>query len=114
MCACVTGCKKKGKKKEGKHEQHARSALEGVGCTHCDCFTVKQLRSRLALFTEDGSQASAPHGAGPAAAEAEHRLHSRGSQLDLADELGMGLSLSQSSVASSVALEPDLEALSPV
>ncbi len=92
--------------------QHARSALEGAGCAHCDRFSVKQLRSRLALFTEDGSQASAPRGAGPAAAEAEHRLHSWGSQLNLADELGTGLSLSQSSVASSVALEPNLEATS--
>ncbi len=55
-----------------------------------------------------------PRGAGPAAAEAERRLHSWGSQLDLADDLGTGLSLSQSSVASSVVLEPDLEARSPV
>ncbi len=47
--------------------QHARSALEGAGCAHCDRFTVKQLRSRLAMFTEDGGQASAPRGAGPAA-----------------------------------------------
>ncbi len=144
VCACVTGRKKKEKKRKesmsersfkrcvppceryitpsDSHElcvtclgaQHARSALEGAGCAHCDRFTVKQLCSRLALFTEDGSQASAPRGAGPAAAEAERRLHSWGSQLDLADELGTGLSLSQSSVASSVALEPDLEARSPV
>ncbi len=88
--------------------------LEGASCAHCDRFSVKQLRSRLALFTEDGSQASAPRGAGPAAAEAERRLHSWGSQLDLADELGTGLSLSQPSVASSVALQPNLEAQSPV
>ncbi len=37
-------------------------------CAHCDrC---------LALFTEDGSQTSAPRNAGPTAAEAERRLHS--------------------------------------
>lgn len=84
--------------------QHAWSALEGAGCAHCDSFTVKQLQSRLALFAEDRSQASVPCGAGPAAAEAELCLHLWGSQLDLANELGAGLSLSQSSVA----LEPNL------
>ncbi|KAK2892441.1 hypothetical protein Q8A67_012429 [Cirrhinus molitorella] len=88
--------------------------LWGASCAHCDTFTVKQLRSHLALFMEDGSQASLPRGGGPVAVEAEHHLHSWGSQLDLADELGTGLSFSQSSIASLVALEPNPEALFPV
>lgn len=54
----------------------------------------------LALFKGVGNQVSAP-----SSAKAERRLHSWGL-------LGIGLSLSQS-VASSVALEPNLEACSP-
>lgn len=52
---------------------------------------------------------SALRGAGPAAAEAECYLHSWSLQLNLADELGKALALSQSSIASSVALDPNLE-----
>ncbi len=55
--------------------QDAQSAFEGAGCAHCDRFTEKQQCSRLALFTEDRNQVSAPRGAGPAAAKAECRLH---------------------------------------
>lgn len=57
---------------------------------------------------------SALRGAGPAAAEAECYLHSWSLQLNLADELGKALALSQSSIASSVALDPNLEAWSPM
>lgn len=68
----------------------------------------------MALFKGDRSQESAPRCAGPAAAEAERHLHSWGLQLDLADELGKALALSQSSIVSSVALDPNLEAWSPM
>lgn len=88
---------------------HEGSALKGAACVHCDSFTVKQLCSHLALFGENGSQESAPRGAGPTAAETQRHLHLWGSQLDLADKLGMGLFLSQSSVASSAALEMILQ-----
>ncbi len=72
--------------------QHVRLTLEGADCLHCDRFMVKQLLSHMALFTEDGSQASAPRGAELAAADAERHLHSWGSQLDLANQLGAGFS----------------------
>lgn len=48
--------------------EHAQSALEGQG-QPCDHFTVRKLRSHLALFMGDGSQASASHCSGPAAAK---------------------------------------------
>lgn len=88
---------------------HEGSALKGAGCVHCYSFTVKQLCSRLALFGENDNQESAPHGAGPTAAETQRHLHLWDSQLDLADKLGVGLFLSQSSVASYVALEMILQ-----
>ncbi|KAL0153407.1 hypothetical protein M9458_051326, partial [Cirrhinus mrigala] len=43
-------------------------------------------------------QPSTPRGSGPAAAEARRKLSSWGSQVDLADKLDKGLSLSRSSV----------------
>ncbi len=46
---------------------------------------------------------SVPHGAGPASAEAERQLHSWGSQLDLAEGMETGESLSSSSPARSTA-----------
>lgn len=93
--------------------KHARSALEGASCAHCDALTVKKLCSRLALFFGDEIQASAPRSAGPATAEAVCCLHTWGLQLDLAEELGSGLSLSQSYVASSNALPPNSKAHLP-
>ncbi len=57
-------------------------------------FPLWTLRSRLAFFRED-AQASVPQGSGPAAAEAQHRLQSWGSQMDLSagEETGAALSL---------------------
>lgn len=71
---------------------------------------MKKLCSCLALVSGDKIQASAPHSAGPATAEAECCLHTWGLQLDLAEELESGLFLSQSYVASSDALAPNSEA----
>ncbi len=82
--------------------KHAESALEGAGCPHCERLPLRTLRSRRALF-EEGVFASALHGAGPASAEAERQLHSWGSQLDLAEGMETGGSLSLSSPARSTA-----------
>ncbi|KAI2646068.1 Transposon Ty3-G Gag-Pol polyprotein [Labeo rohita] len=62
--------------------EHAASALDGADCPHCE--RLPPLRSRKALF-EEGAFTSVPRGSGPASAEAERRLHSWGSQLDLAE-----------------------------
>ncbi len=80
--------------------KHAESALEGAGCPHCERLTLRTLRSQRTLF-EEGVFASAPQGAGPASAEAERRLHSWVSQLDLAEGMETGGSLSLSSPARS-------------
>ncbi len=55
--------------------KHAESALEEAGCPHCERLPLRTLHSRRTLF-EEGVFASAPHGAGPASAEAERQLHS--------------------------------------
>ncbi len=75
--------------------KHAESALEGAGCPHCERLPLRTLRSQRALF-EEGAFASVPRGAGPASAEAELQLHSWGSQLDLAEGMETGGSLSPS------------------
>lgn len=81
--------------------QHAQSALEGPGCAHCERLPACTLRSRLALF-EEGGRARVPRGSGPASAEAERRLHSWGSQLDLAEGLeSVSLPSSAASILSS-------------
>lgn len=74
--------------------EHAQPSLEGAVCVHCERLTLRVLRSRRALF-EEGAAASVPRGSGPAAAEARRRLHSWGSQMDLAEggETGSALSL---------------------
>ncbi len=74
-------------------EEHAQSALESASCKHCDMFPLRTLRSRLAFFHED-AQARAPQGSGPAAAEAQRRLYSWGSQMDLSAEEETGTALS--------------------
>lgn len=51
--------------------EHACLAFEGARCTHCDQFTVRKLRSRLALFVRYWSQASAPRSSNPMSAEVE-------------------------------------------
>ncbi|CAM4608253.1 unnamed protein product [Leuciscus chuanchicus] len=80
--------------------EHARAALEGAVCANCDLMPLRMLRSRLGLFDESG-QARAPHGSGPASVEAARRLHSWGSQRDLADNVETAAALSQHSSASS-------------
>ncbi len=52
-------------------EEHARSALEGAGCEHCDMLPLQTLRSRLAFFHNEGAQARVPLGSGPTATEAQ-------------------------------------------
>ncbi len=58
-------------------EEHARSVLEGMECVHCEPFSLGKLRSRLSLFSRELGRSSAPHGSGPAAAEAVRRLRSQ-------------------------------------
>ncbi|XP_053090988.1 uncharacterized protein LOC128318536 [Pangasianodon hypophthalmus] len=76
--------------------EHAQSALEGANCPHCGRLPLHVLHSRKALF-EKGAFTSVPRGAGPVSAEAERRLHSWGSQLDLVEGMEMGQPLSSSS-----------------
>ncbi len=75
-------------------EEHARSVLEGMECAHCAIFSLGKLRSRMSLFSRELGQSSAPHGSGPAAAEAARRLRSWGSQMELADESAGGINIS--------------------
>ncbi len=56
--------------------EHARSALEGANCVHCERLQMHLLRSWKALFDAEGAFTSVSSGAGPAAAEAERRQHS--------------------------------------
>ncbi len=60
---------------------HAMSLRGQSACT------VRKLRSRLSLFSRKEGQLSASRDSVPTAAEARRRLKSRGSQLDMADEL---------------------------
>ncbi len=68
-------------------EEHARDVFEGAICVHCELFSMRKLRSRLSLFSRKEGQPSASRDSVPTAAEARRRLKSRGSQLDMADEL---------------------------
>ncbi len=61
-------------------KEHVRDVLEGKICVHCD-------RSRLSLFSRKEGQPPASRDLGPTAAEAQRRLKSWGSQLDMANEL---------------------------
>ncbi|KAL0199471.1 hypothetical protein M9458_008011, partial [Cirrhinus mrigala] len=79
-------------------EEHARDVLEGAVCVHCELFPMRKLRSRLSLFSREEGQPSVPRSSGPSAAEARRKMSSWGSQVDLADELKKGLSLSRASV----------------
>ncbi len=81
------------------------------GDTHSLCVVCLGANSRRTLFKE-GVFASAPHGAGPASTEAERWLHSWGSQLDLAEGMETGRSLSLSSPARSTARSLGSEARS--
>ncbi|XP_048017809.1 uncharacterized protein LOC125249543 [Megalobrama amblycephala] len=81
--------------------EHAQAALEGAVCVHCEKLTLRTLRSRRAFFDKhkEGAAASVPQGSGPAAAEAQRRLRSWGSQMDLAEGLETGPALSRPSPA---------------
>ncbi len=93
---------------------HAAAAFsEGADCPHCERLPLRTLRSRKSLFV-DGDRDSPvsiscsrsncePRGSGPAAAEAERRLHSWGSQFDLEQEMETGESLSPSTASRSSA-----------
>ncbi len=41
-------------------EEHARSVLEGMECTHRELFSLGKLRSRMSLFSRELGQSSAP------------------------------------------------------
>ncbi len=69
------------------------SALESARCEHCDVLPLRTLRSHLAFFRED-AQACVPQGSCPAAAEAQRRLRSWGSQRDLSAEVETGAAFS--------------------
>ncbi len=62
------------------------SLREKSVCT-VSLFSTKKLRSHLSLFSRKEGQPSASRDSGPTAAEAQRRMKSWGSQLDLADEL---------------------------
>ncbi|KAI2647016.1 Transposon Ty3-G Gag-Pol polyprotein [Labeo rohita] len=87
--------------------EHAASALEGGDCPHCDVLPMRLLRSRKALFSAEGAFISVPRGSGPASAEAERRLHSWGSQLDLVEGMETGDPLSPASPTRSAARPSD-------
>lgn len=75
-----------------------------------DKITVKKLHSHLALFSRDGGQASAHCGSGPVSVEAAWWLSSWGSQMELVEESGKEVSLSQTSPARFGVLMPDSDA----
>ncbi len=58
-------------------EEHTQSAFESTGCEHCDMLTDATIPP--GVFSED-DQARVSQGSGPAAAEAQQRLRSWGSQ----------------------------------
>jgi hypothetical protein len=91
--------------------QHAQAALEdnGAACEHCEALPLRVLRSRLALFDEEG-QPREPRGAGPASAEAARRRSSWGSQMDLSGNPEAAEAPSRDSSGSSDVLEPRAEA----
>ncbi|KAL0202332.1 hypothetical protein M9458_000350, partial [Cirrhinus mrigala] len=93
-------------------EEHAREVLEGAICVHCERLPIKTLHSRLSLFSRKEGQPSAPRGSGPAAAEARRKLSSWGSQVDLAEKLDKGLSLSRSSAGDESELLEDDDVIS--
>ncbi|CAM4732680.1 unnamed protein product [Leuciscus chuanchicus] len=74
---------------------------------------ILTLRSRRSLFEEGGS-VRAPRGSGPASVEAERRLQSWGSQMDLTEGFETGSALSQPSPVRSSASVPGSEARAAV
>ncbi|KAI2657343.1 Transposon Ty3-G Gag-Pol polyprotein [Labeo rohita] len=94
--------------------EHAASALEGGDCPHCDVLSMRLLRSQKALFSVEGAFTSVPHRSGPASAEAERRLQSWGSQLDLVEGMETGDPLSPASPTRSAARPSGSEARAAV
>ncbi|XP_048039521.1 uncharacterized protein LOC125264325 [Megalobrama amblycephala] len=80
-------------------EEHARSAFEDTGCELCERFPMRTLRSRLTLFSRGETSTPVPGRSGPARAEAERRLHSWGSQVELAAKFERGVTVSQPQAA---------------
>jgi len=62
---------------------------------------LRTLRSRLAFFHKEDAEARVPRDSGSAAAEAQRKLQSWGSQIDLSAGLGMSTALSLPSPDSS-------------
>ncbi|KAI2652402.1 Transposon Ty3-G Gag-Pol polyprotein [Labeo rohita] len=89
------------------------SGSGACGCPHCELLPLHTLRSRKALF-EEGAFTSVPRGSSPASTEAERRLHSWGSQLDLLEGMETGDPLSSASPSRSVARSAGSEARSVV
>ncbi len=73
--------------------KHAESVLERAGCLHCERLLRCALRLCSAIFAERAF-ARIPRGAGPAAGEAERRLHSWGLQMDQVERMKTGEPLS--------------------
>ncbi|XDV17755.1 hypothetical protein PO909_023574 [Leuciscus waleckii] len=90
-------------------KEHAQAALEGAVCANCERFSLKTLRSRLALFSSEEGLPSVPRGSGSARVEAERRLASWSSQRDLADRLERGVNLSDDSADDEGELQVDDE-----
>lgn len=88
--------------------EHARSALEGADCHDCELLSLRVHHSRLAVFDESGQAR------GPAVAEAQRRLLSWGSQVDLAEGSETGSSFSWSSPARTTAPSQGSEACAAV
>ncbi|KAI2654649.1 hypothetical protein H4Q32_011423 [Labeo rohita] len=80
-------------------KEHAREVLQGAICVHCERLSMK-------------NRSSAPRSSGPAAAEARRKLSSWGSQVDLADKVNKGLSLSRSSAGDESELLDDDDVIS--
>ncbi len=99
---------------------HSLCCLFGRGaCTvsareHCDVLPLRTLRSRLAFFHKEDTQARIPRGSGSAATEAQWRLQSWGSQMDLLVGLGTSKALSLSSPDRSSAFYQGWEARAAV
>lgn len=84
-------------------EEQVHLVLEGS-----ENFTMPKLRLCLSLFSREEGQASVPRGSGPTPAEAQQKLSSWGSQVELAEWLQKGLHLSKTQTASSSpARDPD-------
>ncbi len=87
--------------------EHARSALKG-DCPHCVHLTMRSVPGERSL--RSALSPVLPTVRVPPSAEAERRLKSWGSQMDLAERLETGSSFSSSSPARSSAHSLEMEA----